>query len=79
MRTMDETTPPLVVELPVTRICGRVGSITIGLISERSKSTKELGMQRGECREQADGCRELDWYAACDSPGLRLVERHGIR
>jgi hypothetical protein len=79
MRTMDETTPPLVVELPVTRICGRVGSMTIGLNSERCTYTKELRMQRGECREQADGCRESDWNATCDSPGLRLVDRHGIR
>jgi hypothetical protein len=51
---MDETTPPLVVELPVTPICGRVGSVTIGLDSQRCTYAKESSKQRAKCRRQAD-------------------------
>ena len=60
MRTMDETTPPLVVELPVTRICGRVGSMTIGVNSGPFAYAEELRQDRRKCREQADECRRLD-------------------
>ena len=79
MRTMDETTPPLLVELPVSRICGRVGSMTDGLNSGQCTYAEELIKRRDECREQADECRRFDWNAACDSPGLHLVDGHGIR
>jgi hypothetical protein len=48
---MDETTPPLVVELPVTPICGRVVSVTIGLNSQRCTYTEELGKQKDERRK----------------------------
>jgi hypothetical protein len=64
---MDETTPPLAVELPVTPICGRVGSVTIGLSSQRCTYAQELTDPMSECRKEADVCMRIDWITACKS------------